>query len=197
METIELRWEWRTFGTGFGDAEAPVMSGAPPRRDSAELYIVSDHSGANTKIRGHRLEVKTLREVDARGLELWQPSLSSTFPLAAAPLEAVYHAWAITPPSAGHAAWTLATFLDDVLQKDHSLTLIAVTKSRWSTVIDGCRVEIADVTLDGMPTRTIAVEHSDRDRVWRTVDALGLAGRENVSYVKALQRFIAMRDRAA
>jgi exopolyphosphatase/guanosine-5'-triphosphate,3'-diphosphate pyrophosphatase len=197
MDAIDLRWEWRTFGTDFGDAEARVMSGALPRRDSAELYIVSDHSDANTKIRGHRLEVKTLQQVDARGLELWQPTLSSTFPLAAAPLEAVYRAWAITPPPAGHAAWTLATFLDDVLQKDHSLTLINVTKSRRNTVVDDCLVEIADATFDGMPARSIAVEHSDGDCVWRVVNALGLAGRENMSYVKALQRFIAMRDRAA
>ena len=197
MNALDLRWEWRTFGDDFGSAEARVISGAPPRQDSAELYVVSDHSNANTKIRGNRLEVRTLRQVDARGLELWEPSLTSTFPLAAAPLDAVYRAWAITPPPAGHASWTLATFLDDVLQKDHSLTLVAVTKSRRHTSVEGCLVEIADVTFDGLPTRTIAVEHADRERVWQAVEALGLSGRENTSYVKALQRFVAMRDRAA
>jgi exopolyphosphatase/guanosine-5'-triphosphate,3'-diphosphate pyrophosphatase len=197
MDAIGLRWEWRTFGQHFGETEARVLEHAPPRRDSSELYIVSEHSDANTKIRGHRLEVKTLKQVDARGLELWQPSLSSTFPLAAAPLEAVYRAWAITPPPVGHADWTLATFLDDVLQKDHSLTLVNVTKTRWNTVIDGCLVEIADVTFDGVPSRTIAVEHADPGHVWRMVDDLGLAGLENVSYVRALRRFIDMRDRAA
>src|SRR4051812_42522416 len=156
MDVIDLRWEWRTFGDTFGGADARVLSGAPQRQDDAELHIVSDHSDACMTIRGDRLEVKTLRQVDARGLELWQPALTSTFPLGAAPLEAVYHAWAITPPASGHASWTLATFLDDVLQKDHSLTLVNVTTSRRSTTIDGCAVEIADLTFDGVPTRTMS-----------------------------------------
>lgn len=197
MDAIDLRWEWRTFGDKFGDAEALVMAAASTPVDGTELYIVSDHSDAKTKIGGDVLEVKTRQQVDPHGLELWQPSLTSTFPLAAGPLEAIYRLWAIAPPPAGHTALTLATFLDDVLQKDPSLTPISVTNTRWNAVIGGCAVEMADVTFDGVPMRTIAVEHSDRERVWRTVGALGLAGRENVNYVTALKRFIAMRDRAA
>ena len=43
--TIVPRWEWRTFGTGFGPAEERLTaSGEAKVEESDEVYLLSLHS---------------------------------------------------------------------------------------------------------------------------------------------------------
>ena len=53
--------------------------------------------------------------------------------------------------------------------------------------IDEAIVEIAEVTFDGNPTRTIAVEHADPELVLATVKKLKLNNFENINYIKAMK----------
>ena len=81
MTTIVPRWEWRTFGTRFGIAEArfaELMPGAV--RESDELYFLG--GGANVKVRDALMDIKVLREVSA-GLRYvlgnpWLRSIAAT-----------------------------------------------------------------------------------------------------------------------
>jgi exopolyphosphatase/guanosine-5'-triphosphate,3'-diphosphate pyrophosphatase len=195
MSSITPRWEWRTFGSDFGDIEARLRASSSGRRDSSEIYVVSDDPSINTKIREQTLDLKVLQQIDSHGLELWLPVLKASFPLQPESLRTAFAAWQLTPPRLDGHAWTVPAFLTDVVGRQPSLASIGVTKARYGSVIDGCLVEIADLTFDGTPIRTIAVEMADPEAVWHTVHALGLSAFDNVNYVKALQRFLTVHTR--
>ena len=72
------------------------------------------------------------------------------------------------------------------------LRAVAVAKERFGLTVDGCIVELANLTFDGAPIRTAAVEHEDPALVIATVRKLGLAAFENINYIKALKRFAAV-----
>ena len=50
--TIVPRWEWRTFGDSFGQAESRFASLSPERaQESDDLYLLSRASDASVKVR--------------------------------------------------------------------------------------------------------------------------------------------------
>ncbi len=189
--TIIPRWEWRTFGESFGEAEARIRShGEPKPRSSAETYVVSLDSPNNTKIRDGLMDIKKLENVNADGLEQWNPVLKAGFPLPAAALRQVFAAWAVKAPPPAREAYTLEELLGEVVAPNRRLRAVAVVKERFGFTVDGCIVEVANLTFDGQKVRTAAVEHEDPALVIATVRALGLDRLENVNYVKALKRFL-------
>jgi exopolyphosphatase/guanosine-5'-triphosphate,3'-diphosphate pyrophosphatase len=195
MASITPRWEWRTFGSDFGDVEARLRTSSSGRRDSSETYIVADDTSINAKIRERTLDLKVLQQIDSHGLELWLPVLKASFPLSPDSLRTAFRAWRLTEPHLDDRTWTEQAFLTEIVRPHRSLVSIAVTKARYGSVIDDCLVELADLTFDGTPIRTIAVEMADPDSVWRTVHVLGLSPYDNVNYVKALKRFLTVHTR--
>jgi exopolyphosphatase/guanosine-5'-triphosphate,3'-diphosphate pyrophosphatase len=87
------RWEWRTFGATFGEADA-LLTGLTPTavEESDEVYLLSQ-AGDNVKIRAELIDIKVLREVDRRGLERWEPVLKASFPIAVADVAAAFEAF--------------------------------------------------------------------------------------------------------
>ena len=82
MDTIVPRWEWRTFGTDFGAADATFAALEPELiQESDETYLLSPGTDAAVKIRAGLMDIKLLEEVDAAGLEQWRPAMKETFPL--------------------------------------------------------------------------------------------------------------------
>ena len=64
MSGIIARWEWRTFGSDFGEAEARIAAHPVTRKlESSEVYILSARSDDNTKIRDALMDIKTLQRV--------------------------------------------------------------------------------------------------------------------------------------
>src|SRR5262245_59881640 len=49
-------------------------------QDTDELYLLAT-GDSNVKIRDDRLDIKVLREIDANGLERWEPIMKAAFPL--------------------------------------------------------------------------------------------------------------------
>lgn len=197
MDATIPRWEWRTFGDGADTLERQLRqlhSAAPDVRRSRDTYIVSDRSDVNTKIRGGLLDIKTLDRMDVHGLELWRPSMKLRFPLTSESVDLVLRQWGLAPRAAGNRPWPLDALLREIVARESALTRIDVEKSRRVFVVDDCLVETADLRVDGRPLRTAAVEMSDPERVWRVVQTLGLSSYENVNYVKALKRAMAVHD---
>ena len=59
---IVPRWEWRTFGEGFGAAEGRLAALTPERvEESDELYLLSLRSDASVKVRDGLMDVKQPR----------------------------------------------------------------------------------------------------------------------------------------
>ncbi len=185
------RFEWRTFGSGFGRAGA-VFAGLEPTgvQESDELYLLSPDPAADTvKVRADLMDVKTLREVDADGLQRWEPSMKAAFPLSADDLRGVLAALRV------EAAGALpdAADLDAVrsLVEPAGVRAVEVHKRRVRYTVGGCSAERSDVTADGRHIRTIAVEDEDPAAVVAAVRSLGLEGYRNTSYPRGLAALLA------
>src|SRR5690349_24220585 len=84
VDEIVPRWEWRTFGDRFGEAEGRFAALSPERKqESDEIYLVSLKSDASVKVRDGLMDVKQLQRVDSSGLEQWKPTMKAAFPLSA------------------------------------------------------------------------------------------------------------------
>ena len=117
MEKIIPRWEWRTFGESFGEAEKRFAAFTPEKvRESAEVYILSAVSNDNTKVRDLLMDIKTLQQVNEDGLEQWKPIMKGAFPLPVAEIANVFAAFRVQPPAFARTEYTLQQFIDELDQ---------------------------------------------------------------------------------
>src|SRR3954454_4577351 len=176
------RWEWRVFGTGFGEAEAR-LSAQPPERteDSDEEYVLSLASDASVKVRAGRVDVKRLLRVDEHGLEQWLPILKAPFPLSAADTVTVLEAAGVT--GTGEAAGTLS----ELVGASSQLRTVAVRKRRAHYTFAGCMAELTELRADADVTRTLVIESEDPGRIVAAVRALGLQGHRNTCVARGLK----------
>jgi exopolyphosphatase/guanosine-5'-triphosphate,3'-diphosphate pyrophosphatase len=178
-DAIVPRWEWRTFGAGVDAIERSlpgVFDKAP--QDSEERYFLGP-AGGNVKIRDDLMDVKVLREVDAAGLERWEPVLKTAFPLDPDALRVVAEALGVPMPESELESFTL-----DALRAllDGPVREIAITKRRVRGTVGGCMAEIAEVSGLGVSTRTFAVESEDPQAVVAALRELDLTEVGNTSY---------------
>lgn len=190
MGAITPRWEWRSFGRRFGDAEGRLAR-LPPSgvQESDEIYLLSG-AGGNVKIRDALMDIKVLREVNADGLEQWTPVMKASFPLPAAEAAKVLDALGLPPPTALHASYTLDEFIGRFAPPGGAVRVVKVHKRRTRYTVGGCMAELSDVVADGKPIRTLAVESEDAAGVMRAVQELGLGGYTNTSYPSGLATLI-------
>jgi exopolyphosphatase / guanosine-5'-triphosphate,3'-diphosphate pyrophosphatase len=184
--TIIPRWEWRVFGTEPGAAEeALAASDQGPVAETDELYLLSA-AGVNVKVRYDLMDIKILREVDADGLERWEPVLKAGFPLPVAEVSKVFDALGVLPPPLTRDAYTLDQFLHELVEPSGAVRAVRVHKRRVRYSVGGCQAEIAILKVDGRDTRTVAVESEDPSAVIAAVRSLGLDGQVNTSYPRGL-----------
>ena len=80
MANIIPRWEWRTFGDNFGEADQRIASLQPGGvQESDETYFLSDVADENVKVRDQLMDIKKLEQVNADGLEQWKPVMKGGF----------------------------------------------------------------------------------------------------------------------
>jgi len=190
MAEITPRWEWRSFGRRFGEAEGRLAQFAPSGvQKSDEIYLLSP-AGGNVKIRDALMDIKVLREVNADGLEQWTPVMKASFPLPAAETVKVLDALQLPIPTPLGAGYTLDEFIGRFAASGGAIRVVKVHKRRTRYTVGGCMAELSEVVANGKPTRTIAVESEDAAGVMRAVRELGLSGYTNTSYPRALVALI-------
>jgi exopolyphosphatase/guanosine-5'-triphosphate,3'-diphosphate pyrophosphatase len=191
MAEITPRWEWRTFGTRFAHAEE-VFAGLEPKgvQESDEIYLLTE-KGSNVKVRAGLLDIKVLQQVNDAGLEQWIPVMKEGFPASAAVLRDVFTAMQVTPPELTRDSYTFDQFLVELIEPTAAVRAVEVHKRRVRYLVGGCTSELSDVTVDGVQTRTIAVEMEDADAVVAAVHALGLSGYINTNYSRGLAATLA------
>ena len=194
MSEIIPRWEWRSFGLHFGDAEARLKThGTDKLRHSDEIYLLSSiSSDANVKIREGQMDIKRLEQTDAHGFEQWRPVLKEAFPLPAAAMQAVFVALGVTATQE-YVPITLDQLLAEVTS-DSRMRTLEVHKARTRYHLEGCMAELTEVTANGETIRTIAVESEDPAHIAAALQALSIEGIENVSYPRGLKRLLKMTD---
>ena len=192
MEAIIPRWEWRTFAASFGDADRRFSERAPGKvQQSDELYLLSPGSDANVKIRDGLMDIKTLDQVDANGLEQWRPVMKGRFPLPAAEVVRVCAALHVARLPV-REAYTLDEMQAELTRASRGVRAVRVHKQRRRYTIGECLAEMTEVIADGHATRTAAIEHEDPARVRAAVQEMGLGQFENVSYPRGLKRLLGL-----
>ncbi len=190
MVEITPRWEWRSFGRRFGEAEtllaALALGGV---QESDEIYLLSG-AGANVKVRDALLDIKALKQVNADGLEQWMPVMKAGFPLPAAEAAKAFEALRLPVPSLSRASYTLEEIIKEFAALGCAIREVKVHKRRTRYTVGGCMAELCDVVANDKFTRTIAVESEDAARVIRAVKDLGLGGYMNTSYPRGLTALI-------
>jgi exopolyphosphatase / guanosine-5'-triphosphate,3'-diphosphate pyrophosphatase len=195
MAEIVPRWEWRTFGDSFGDADARFAAlDAGDVQESDEIYFLSPANDANVKVRDKLMDIKTLQQVNADGLEQWKPVMKGTFPLKSRDVVRVFDLLGIECPTLGRGSYALDGFIEQLANPDPQLRVVNVHKKRAHYTIDGCMAEMADVVIDGRKTRTVALELEDPARVITTVRDLELDRFPNISYPRGLKQLVGMKS---
>jgi exopolyphosphatase / guanosine-5'-triphosphate,3'-diphosphate pyrophosphatase len=188
---IVPRWEWRAFGDDFDSAETLLAAYMPDRvQESDEVYLLSRESDASVKVRDGLMDVKRLEAVNDNGLEQWRPVLKSAFPLGAADVATTLHALGVAGPETTRDAYTLEQLLAEAIEPNDSLTAVEVQKRRAHYLLDGCMVELSEISSGGRAAHTIAVEHEDPELVAATVRELGLQDRPNVCLARGLKTML-------
>jgi len=191
MENIIPRWEWRTFGETFGAADQQFAALEPGGvQESDETYLLSPVGDQNVKIRDLLMDIKTLEQVNADGLEQWKPVMKGSFPLPAAQVKSVFDALGVAPPPLARAEYTLEQFVDELAKPGGRLRVVNVHKKRTRYKIDGCMSEMTDVIADSKKIRTVAIEAEDPARVMATVRKFGLDKFQNISYPRGLKQLV-------
>lgn len=194
MQDIIPRWEWRTFTNNLGEAELNIRKHPEEKtRESNEVYILSEVSMDNTKIRNDLMDVKTLQQVNEEYLEQWLPIMKATFPLSKSDIEKVYKCFKVELPELKRSEYTLQQYLDELISKSRLLKAVNVHKKRTGFTINKCIVEIAEVSVEGKTIKTAAVELEDPKLVINTVRELGLDAFPNINYLRGLKNLVGMK----
>lgn len=187
------RWEWRTFAPSLDDLRRRtngVAFQAP--RETRETYLVCLKSSHNAKVRDGLLDLKWRKQVDADGLELWDPVLKSRLPIEAGLVPRLFEAWGLPLPALSRVSYTLPELLDEIVQPNPALRAVRTVKHREGFTLDGTTCEFAHVVADGVPLESFCVEHEDPSLVLQVIRGLGLDSHENISYTLGLKRALAL-----
>ena len=193
MEKIVPRWEWRTFGQDFGEAEKRFKALAAEKvQKSEEIYFVATGSDANVKVRDQLLDIKIREHVDANGLEQWRPVMKAPFPLSETAVSALKSALMIPASESDLAPLSLEQLLEWFSVPWSPARIINVSKTRTRYVVEGCVSELTDVVANGKKVRTVAIEDADAAKVIAAVRAMGLDSYPNTSYPSGLKQVIGL-----
>lgn len=190
------RWEWRTFGADLAvpgarllelsRTHAPAVE-PPLTQASDEVYLLSTLADANVKIRDGLMDIKALERTDAAGLEQWRPVLKAGFPLTAATAVEVFAALGLPPPAIARPRYDLEELLEELIEPQPRLHALPVHKRRQRYPLPGALAELTQVAVADRTLWTLAVESADPKAVAAALEPLGLAGRPNLSYPRALK----------
>jgi len=200
-EISKPRFEFRTFGQSFDiewkkmdELSAPVPEKVR-ERSSEEIYIVSKTNDVNnTKIRDGKMDIKTfVKEVD--GLEQWNPLLKAEFPLKADFIKTdLFDAFKAECPELDKGEYLYEDFKKII--KDHKdLQAVNVKKHRFGFMINDTICEYAEVLINGALICSLNSESTEISDIKKTLQDVGLIGKENINYLAAIKRVIGMSEK--
>ncbi len=189
MATIIPRWEWRTFGSDFKGADEKIMALNPSVKKSGEKYILSRNSNENCKIRDDLMDIKSPVNVNEDKLEQWYPTMKLAFPLSKEQITELFTKYfKIDVPELADS-YDYAAFVE-LCGQQKDLCVVDVKKVRYITNIDETIVEVAETEFNGVPNRTVCVEHIDPALVMSVVRKLGVQDLPNINYINAMKQAV-------
>ena len=187
LEGIVPRWEWRTFGEGFGGAEHRLSALSPEGvKESDETYVISSNSEASAKVRDGLMDVKERLRVED-GLEQWRPVMKAAFPLPASAVRAVFTSLGLAAPTLTRDAYSFDQLVHELVDPSPDLLALEVHKRRTHYTLGGCMAELSQIRTNRGASQTIGIESEDPGRVTAVVRELGLDSRPNVNLPRWLK----------
>jgi len=187
------RWEWRTFGENFGESENKIKAYELGNfKKSSEKYILSANSNENCKVRDELMDIKSLQQINDDKLEQWYPTLKEGFPLSQETITMLCNDFfKVEVPAMDKDAYDFEAYIE-LCKTVKDLVVVDVYKERSIYVINEAIVEIAETKFNGVPMRTICVEHTDPENVINVVRMLGLENFENINYIQAMKKAVGL-----
>ena len=187
------RWEWRTFGENFGVSEEKIKAYELGNfKKSSEKYILSRNSNENCKVRDELMDIKSLQQINDDKLEQWYPTLKEGFPLSQETITMLCKDFfKVEVPAMDKEAYDFEAYIE-LCKSVKDLVVVDVYKERSIYVINEAIVEIAETKFNGVPMRTICVEHADPENVINVVRMLGADHFENINYIQAMKKAVGL-----
>lgn len=190
MATAETVWEWRTFGGGCEEAERQIRTYPLQLAPRRATHIVCDMSAADVRLADGEIIVRVPRP-GTGPLEQWKTAIHTPLPIDDVTVRRIFGYLDLRPPTTTRESYTLHQFLNEIIEPHHALTSVQVGQIRHVGTMRGCTVDIAELTVNGMPCKTLGIEGDDPSAINATLAELGLAGRPNTNIVTALKQQLA------
>jgi exopolyphosphatase / guanosine-5'-triphosphate,3'-diphosphate pyrophosphatase len=191
VDEIKPRYEFRVWAETLSSALEMLGRLAESKTaESEETYLISKATDkCNAKIRAALMDIKVLVAED-RGLEQWKPILKTGFPVDSAVITThIFPSLELPAPVLSKAAYELDEFLEQVARPAEGLAIVDVRKTRYQFRIGSCSAEYSQITMNGVPRDTVAVESIDPDAVLQLVRELGIT-QANTSYIREIKRVL-------
>jgi len=186
--TIVLRWEWRCFASSLATiAQAVAIPSDAVSQESDEIYVLDRSGTENAKIRDGVLDIKRLRQIDADGLELWEPVFKARFPLSRSDLAAASAVWPLPLETPPRETYTIEQFIEEVISLRADLHVVRVNKSRRTFEFAGCITELVRLVVESRTLESFSLEHEDPKRILAALLTLGFDSHANTNYSLGLR----------
>ena len=187
------RWEWRCFAPSLATiAQAVAIPSNAASQESDEIYMLDLRGTENAKIRSGVLDIKELRQIDANGLELWEPVLKARFPLSRSDLAAASAVRALPLETLPRETYTIEQFVEEVISLRADLHVVRVHKPRRTFTFTGCIAELVRLAVDSHTLESFSLEHENPTRILAALLTLGLDGHANTNYSLGLRRALGL-----
>jgi hypothetical protein len=190
MQTTSTVWEWRAFRSGFEDAERRIRAlpiETIPRRAT---HLICDMSAADARVCDGMLSVRLLRHA-VSPLEHWDTVIHAGFPVDELTVRRVFGYLDLRPPRTERDHYSQPQFMEEIVAPQHALSVVQVGGIHHVVSMRGCTVDAADLTINGMPGRSLLVEGEDQRALNAVLQDLGLADRASRDIVNALKEHVA------
>jgi len=191
------RAEFRVFGKDVIEVVSKKMWDAAAvlhkaRKMPPETYFLSVHTDeANVKVRDGLLDIKTKTGETPEGYEIFQPRGKFQFPVSKADLEVILSHLKVEM-KLDKPTYSIDEFID-MARKHPDLTPVSVEKMRYGFMVDGIICEYAQVWFNGAQVESACCESENYAGMKKAVEALGLADRPNVNYLKAAKKVVGLK----
>ncbi len=193
---ITPRAEFRVFGKDIVRGVAEKMWPARASLYAArvmpeEVYFLSRNTNdANVKVRGGLLDIKTKVGETPEGYEIFQPRGKFQFPVKREDLAQILRHLRVGMPLEAET-YTLGRFIE-MARASADLAVVRVEKKRYGFSVNGIICEYAYVWFNGALVETACCESEDYEGMRAVVDALGIGGLANTSYLRAAKQVLGM-----
>ncbi len=192
------RWEWRSFGADFGEAEERIRFHPREALEEGRIsYLLSRHTDYRITVgetAGERaLLIERPSPMDEEGLVAWRPVLLHPLPIGWETMRELGRILGTGErPAEPGSSVADPRSLFEAFSGHPDVAVVETAFRRGLYLVNDCVVEIGELSFDDQQPRTVAVAMERRDRILEAVKGLALGRFESSSHVAMFKRRLAL-----